>query len=173
MWHQHFLMAAWSWVDTDGFFCFGWTSPLMPNVHFSADHVPWWCQTSSWSVRSCWWLRASSTLGCSLGSLSPSTLCVKSCYPNRCYMLSSNLLWLKESQTVSTSKLNNWPNVHFLFEAFDKRMTLRHHSGADLTVWVKPYMHMNEKLQGVRMLFHPSFFINPFFSPVLHVMPLF
>lgn len=42
-------------------------------------------------------------------------------------------------------------------------MTLRHHSGADLTVWVKSYMHMNKKkLQGVRMLFHPSFFINPF-----------
>lgn len=56
---------------------------LNPFSHVSSDRVRWWFQTSSWSVKSCWWPRASSTLGSSPGSLSHSTHCVRSCCPNR------------------------------------------------------------------------------------------
>lgn len=69
--------------------CWLLIDPGVWTTFFPTDPVPWWCQILSWSVKSCLWPKASLMPESSLGSLSLSTLCVKSCCPNRYCQLSS------------------------------------------------------------------------------------
>lgn len=72
----------------------------------------------------------------------------------------THLIWLERARSISTSKLNKWHNVLFIFEAFDKGMTQRHHTRADFQTELSEWsatLHMNKKLQGVWMLFHLKF----------------